>query len=422
MTIKTDILIIGGGSIGLNCAYALLQSGRSVTLLDAAEIGAGSSSGNAGHIVPSHIIPLAAPGVIPAALKWLLDPANSPFGLKISADPAYLRWLMQFAAACTEENVRRAIPAFKALGLLSAGKFSEIIAAENFDCAYAPIGLLFLYQTEAAFAGGKHEAEILQQNGLPAEILNREAVHAREPLARASVLGGVHFTGDASLHPAEFLRLLRQRVLALGADLRPNTPVTGFETQNGKITRVHTPAEEFEAALVILAAGAWSPAVARGLGLTLPIQPARGYSLTAKAPSVLPRQALLLGERKVAITPLRGASPLKNRLRFTGRLEIGKMSTTPNPRWLAAIERAAREYLQLDEKLEIEETWAGLRPTTPDGLPIIGFAPRRANLILATGHAMLGLSLGPGTGAVVAALANGRAPAFDLRPFAAQRF
>jgi len=98
------------------------------------------------------------------------------------------------------------------------------------------------------------------------------------------------------------------------------------------------------------------------------------------------------------------------------------MSTTPNPRWLAAIERAAREYLQLDEKLEIEETWAGLRPTTPDGLPIIGFAPRRANLILATGHAMLGLSLGPGTGAVVAALANGRAPAFDLRPFAAQRF
>ncbi|GAB4501394.1 MAG: FAD-dependent oxidoreductase [Anaerolineales bacterium] len=416
MTTKTDVLILGGGSIGLNCAYALLRSGRSVTLLDSGEIGAGSSSGNAGHIVPSHIVPLAAPGVIPTALKWLLDPANSPFGLKISANPAYLRWLTLFAAACTEENVRRAIPAFKALGLLSAARFAEIIAAENFDCAYQQSGLLFLYQTEAAFAGGKHEAEVLHQNGLPAEVLEREAVHAREPLARASVLGGVHFTGDASLHPAEFLHLLSARVAALGADLRPNSPATGFESQNGKITRVQTPAEEFEPALVILAAGAWSPAVARGLRLNLPIQPARGYSLTAKAPQILPRQALLLGERKVAITPL------DEKLRLTGRLEIGEMSTTTNPRWLAAIERAAREYIQMDEKLEIEETWAGLRPTTPDGLPIIGFAPRYENLILATGHAMLGLSLGPGSGEVVAALANGRAPAFDLRPFAPQRF
>lgn len=413
---KTDILIIGGGSIGLNCAYALRQSGRGVTLLDAAAIGAGSSSGNAGHIVPSHILPLAAPGVIPAALKWLLDPANSPFGLKISADPAYLRWLLQFAAACSEENVRRAIPPFKALGLLSAETFTKIIRAENFDCAYQQNGLLFLYTSAAAFESGKREAEILRQNGLPAEVLEASALRQREPAARENVLGGIHFSGDASLHPAEFLRLLRERVKTLGADLRENTPVTGFENQHGEITRVHTPAEDFEAALVILAAGAFSPAVARGLGLNLPIQPARGYSLTMRAPKNPPRQALLLGERKVAITPL-GA-----KLRLTGRLEIGEMSTTPNPRWLAAIERAAREYIQLDEKLKIEESWAGLRPTTPDGMPIIGNSSRYKNLIVATGHAMLGLSLGPGTGQVVAALANGRAPAFDLRPFAPQRF
>jgi D-amino-acid dehydrogenase len=416
MATKTDILIIGGGPVGLNAAYSLLKTGRQVTLLDQAAIGVGSGAGNAGHIVPSHIIPLAAPGVIPTALKWMLDPQNSPFGLKISLEPAYVKWLIQFAAACTEANVARAIPPLKALGLLSARRFAGLIAEERFDCAYHETGLLFLYKTQAAFEEGQHEAETLHRHGLPAEVLDRAAVQEREPAARADVLGGVHFTGDASLNPAEFLRLLARRVSELGGDLRPNTPVTGFETANGKITRVQALHETFEPQLVVLAAGAWSPQVARTLGLKLPVQPARGYSLTMAAPQALPRQALLLGERKVAITPM------GEKLRFTGRLEIGAMSRTPNPRWIKAIERAAREYLRLDEKLEIQETWAGLRPTTPDGLPILGFSPQHANLILATGHAMLGLSLGPGTGQLVAELANGVQPAFDLSPMRLERF
>jgi D-amino-acid dehydrogenase len=411
MTTKTDILIIGGGPIGLHCAYSLLKSGRGVTLLDRAEVGVGNASGNAGHIVPSHIVPLAAPGVIPTALKWMLDPQHSPFGLKISLNPAYLIWLVRFAAACTASNVARAIPPLKALGLLSAQVFTEIIATEGFDCSYRQNGLLLLYNTTSAFAEGKHEAEILHRHGLPAEVLDKAAVHQREPAALESVLGGVDFTGDASLDPAKYLRLLTEHVRQMGTDLRENTPVTGFETKNGRITRVITPAEAFEPTLVILAAGAWSPLVGRGLGLELPVQPARGYSLTISSPKITPRGALLLGERKIAVTPFDG------KLRFTGRMEIGEMSTTPNPHWIRRIEQAAREYLQLDETLEIQETWAGLRPTTPDGLPIIGFSPRHENLLLAVGHAMLGLSLGPGTGQVVAGLANGVEPGFDISPF-----
>ncbi len=219
------------------------------------------------------------------------------------------------------------------------------------------------------------------------------------------------FTGDASLDPAEYLRLLKERVIQMGAQVREHTPVTGFESKNGTITRVITPAGAFQPSQVVLAAGAWSPQVAQMLGLRLPIQPARGYSLTVSSPKVTPRGALLLGERKIAVTPFDG------KLRFTGRLEIGELSTTPNPRWLGRIESAAREYIQLDEALEIEETWAGLRPTTPDGLPIIGFSPRYENLLLAVGHAMLGLSLAPGTGQVVTGLANGQEPGFDIRPF-----
>jgi D-amino-acid dehydrogenase len=233
-------------------------------------------------------------------------------------------------------------------------------------------------------------------------------VHDREPSALPDVIGGVHFTSDASLDPARFLRGLADCARRLGADLREHTPVTGYEVVGDRIMRVLTTAEDFEPAQVVLAAGAWSPQAARGLGLSLPVQPARGYSLTARAPSAMPRQALLLGERRVAVTPM------GERLRVTGRLELSALDTTPSPRHIAGIERAVREYITLDEPLTVLETWAGLRPTTPDGVPIIGFSPRHANLIIATGHAMLGLSLGPGTGQLVAELANGREPAIDL--------
>jgi D-amino-acid dehydrogenase len=417
MTTKTDVLIIGGGAIGLSAAYYLLKSGRGVTVLDKAAIGEGSSAGNAGHIVPSHIVPLAAPGVIPTAIKWMLDPPRSPFGLKISLSPTYLGWLARFVAACNQANVVRGIPPFKWLGLLSAKNFAEMIAEENFDCAYQESGLLFLYKTEEAFAGGRHEAELLHQHDMPAQILDRAALREREPAAIDEVIGAVDFTGDSSLHPGEFLRLLKERVREMGADLRENTPVTHILADGSKITRILTPNEEFEPTLVVLAAGAWSPQLGRGLRLNLPIQPARGYSLTMPATRTMPRSALLLGERKVAVTPM-GA-----KLRFTGRLEIGEMSTEPDMRWIANIEKTVREYIRVDESdIVIEETWAGLRPTTPDGMPIIGFSPRHENLLLATGHAMLGLSLGPGTGQVVAELANGAQPGFDLRAFAPERF
>lgn len=413
---KTDILIIGGGPIGLNTAYSLLKSGRSVTLLDQASIGVGNASGNAGQIVPSHIIPLAAPGVISSALKWMLDPNNSPFGMKISLEPNYLAWLVRFALACSAGNVERGIPPLKALGLLSARNFARLIAEEKFDCSYRESGLLCLYKTPAAFDEGQDEAGTLHQHGLPAEILDKAAVHEREPSVLPEVIGGVHFSTDALLDPAKFLQLLAERVRELGADLRPNTPVTRLETMDGKITRVVTLHDEFEPAQVVLAAGVWSPLVARNLRLKIPVQPARGYSLTISAPTSMPRQALVLGERKVAVTPM------GNCLRLTGRLEIGAMGRAPNPRWIAAIERATREYIRLDEKLDLQETWAGLRPTTPDGLPILGFSPRHANLILATGHAMLGLTLAPGTGQIVAELANGVKPTFDIHPLSIGRF
>ncbi len=416
MNSKHDVLIIGGGPVGLNCAYYLLKSGRKVTILDAKEIGKGSGSGNAGHIVPSHIIPLAAPGVVTSALKWMLNPAHSPFGLKIRLDPKYISWLIQFAAACNEANVQRALEPMKTLGQLSADNFAKIITEEKFECHYQTTGFLNLYKNQKAFDEGRHEAEFLRKHGIPVEVYDKSKVGEVEPAVRGDVIGGVHFTGDAHLNPAIFLKLLSERVRAMGAEVFESTPVTGFESTAGKIKSVETGIGEFEAEQVILAAGAWSPIVARDFRLNIPVQPARGYSLTASTIKHMPRQALILGDRRVAV------SPFGNLLRITGRLEVGEFSTTPNPRWIGRLEKFAREYIQLDEKLDIKETWAGLRPVTPDGMPIIGRSPLHSNLTVATGHAMLGLSLAPGTGQVVAELVNGKKTAFDLSPLWMERF
>ena len=416
MNSKHDVLIIGGGPVGLSCAYYLLKSGRSVTLLDAKEIGKGSGAGNAGHIVPSHIIPLAAPGVMTSALKWMLDPAHSPFGLKLSLNPKYILWLMQFAAACSAANVERALPALNGLGQLSAKNFAQMIAEEKFDCQYQEKGFLFLCKTEQAFQNEQHEGEFLRKHGIPVSVYDKSALRKVEPAVLDDVIGGVHFTGDSHLNPAVFLKLLSDRVRALGCEMFENTPVTGFESAGEKVRVVKTASAEFEAEQVILAAGAWTPSVARDLKLNIPIQPARGYSLTMSATQQMPSQALILGERRIAVSPLGGL------LRFTGRLEIGNYSMEPNPLWIQRIESFVREYIQVDEKLDIKETWAGLRPVTPDGVPIIGRSPRHSNLVLAAGHAMLGLSLGPGTGQVVTELVNGRQTAFDLSPLSLNRF
>ncbi len=416
MSPKHDVLIIGGGPIGLSCAYYLLKMGCKVAILEAQEIGKGSGSGNAGHIVPSHIIPLAAPGVATSALKWMLNPKSSPFGLKFRLDPKYIAWLIQFAAACNEANVNRALEPMKNLGFLSAENFAKIIAEENFDCHYCTTGFLNLYKNQKAFDAGKHEAEFLQKYGIPVRVYEKNQIADVEPSAREDVLGGVHFTGDAHLNPAAFLGLLGKRVRAMGAEVYEHTAVTGLESAEGKVRVVKTAAGEFEAEQVILAAGAWSPIVARDLRIRIPIQPARGYSLTASAIENMPRRALILGDRHVAV------SPFGNLIRVTGRLEVGEFSVMPNPIWIARLEGFAREYIRLDETLDIKEIWAGLRPVTPDGMPIIGRPPHHSNLIIASGHAMLGLSLAPGTGQVVAELVSGQKTAFDLRPFGLERF
>lgn len=411
---RSDVLVIGGGVIGVCAAFYLAQRGAPVTVLERSEVGAGSSYGNAGLIVPSHSIPLAEPGALRQGLKRLLDP-EGPFYIRPRADRELAKWLIQFALACTEARVRAAIPILRDLGLASRALYDDL-AQLGFDFGYERRGLLEVFLTRRGLAEAEAQAALLGEFGLEVHVLAGDGVRALEPTLSEAVLGGLHFPLDAHLDPARFVRGLAREAEKRGARIRTGIGVIGFEAEGGRLTRVRTTDGELTPGQVVLAGGAWSPVIARDLRLKLPIQAAKGYSLTLKRPARSPAMPLLLGETWVAVTPLGEA------LRFAGTLELAGLDYTINRRRLEAVRRGTQAYLPGTEAAKVLETWRGLRPCTPDGLPIIGRAARYENLLLATGHAMLGISLGPVTGQLIAQLACGERPALDLAPLQAERF
>jgi D-amino-acid dehydrogenase len=419
VTHSPDIFIIGGGVAGVCSAYYLTEQGARVTLVDQGDIAAGSSYGNAGLIVPSHSLPLAAPGALASGLRWLLDP-ESPFYIQPRLDLALLGWVLRFTAACTESRMRQSIPVLRDLGQASRALHAQLAALDGMDYGYAARGLLMLYNTRRGFAAGQEEAQLLTEFGLTTEVLDGAQARQREPVIRPEVLGAVRFPGDAHLTPALFMSQLARRVEAAGANILTRTEVLGFETGGRTVKRVRTTRGDFAPRQVVLAAGAWSPVLARQLRLNVPIQAAKGYSLTLQGASANPASAMLLGEARVAVTPM--VSPHGPVLRLAGTLELAGLNFSINQRRVDAIRRAARDYLAGVDEMEPVEIWRGLRPCTPDGLPIIGRPQSLENLIVAAGHGMLGMSLGPITGQLVAQLASGRPPALDLYPLRADRF
>lgn len=408
---EADVLVIGGGVIGVSAAWYLASRGRGVTLLDRGGIAAGCSHSNAGLVVPSHSIPLAAPGMLGKGLRWMCDP-ESPFYIKPRLDLDLAAWLWRFARSCREDRVRRAIPLLRDLSRASVALFEEL--AGRIDFGFTRRGLLLVYRSERGFEEGREEARVLSEAGLAVRIL--EAPRELVPALREGTAGGVHFLEDAHLDPLRFVRQLAARAELKGVEIRTETEVLGFGRARGRIEIVRTTRGDFRPAEVVLAAGSWSPAVARGLGLRIPIQPGKGYSVTVPSPPDAPRIPLILGEARVAVTPI------GNLLRFAGTLELAGMDLSVNRRRVKAIRRAAREYLSGTDGLEPAEVWRGLRPCTPDGLPLLGRPAGLSNLIVAAGHAMVGLSLGPVTGQIVAQLACGERPPFDLALLSPDRF
>ena len=413
----TDVLIIGAGAIGICSAYYLSRQGRRVTVVDQGEICSGSSYGNAGMIVPSYSIPLPAPGVITKALKWMIHP-ESPFYIHPRLDLGLISWLWKFRGACSEERLHRSMPPLRALNLASSQLYDELGAIEGIDFGYDKRGLLELYRTRKGFTGGMEDARLLTKYGIEVQILAPGDIRDMVPELQINAFGGVYFPWDKHLIPHRFVCELAAHIAKTGVELMPLCEVIGIETADRRIIGVQTTRGEIGVDQVVLAGGAWSPAITRQLKLKLAIQPAKGYSVTFKRPPGYPAIPLGLGEARVIVTPM------GDTLRVAGTLELAGMDLSVNLRRVQAILKNVPKFLRdLDpSRLELIEIWRGLRPCTPDGLPYIGRPRAYDNLVIAAGHAMLGMSLAPITGKLVSELTVRIEPSLDLTPFRIERF
>ncbi len=412
---QKNIVVIGGGAIGLSTAYYLRQAGHAVTVLEKGAFKTGTSLGNAGMLVPSHVVPLAAPGVIAQGMRWLFR-RDSPFRIKPRLDPALASWLWQFRSYCTDKHVARSMPLLRDLSLSSVESFAQL--AKVFDFHFAHKGLLMVHRTEKGEKENLKYAKKGKEAGLEVEVLSRQALRLKAPNLQSDTWGAVYFPQDAHISPNAYMAGLTRLLMQDGVDLRPNTTVTGFKVHKGTITQVQTDSGAIRADETVLAAGAWTPAIARMLRLTVPIQPAKGYSITVDAPPNAPAIPAILTEEKVTITPM------GNKLRFGGTLELAGFDASIDQVRTRAIRSAIPSYIPdiNPENIKASGTWSGFRPCTPDGLPILGRPGSVNNLILAAGHAMIGITLAPVTGQLVTALINEEPPSIDLSLLHPDRF
>jgi D-amino-acid dehydrogenase len=412
---RFDVAIVGGGVIGVATADLLAVRGARVVLLERAEVASGASYGNAGWISPSHGTPLPAPGVIRQALKWLFDP-ESPFYVKPRLDLALARWLLGFLRASTAERARATCQINRELILASLSLYEKLAAEPELGFGFARNGLVVACASDEGLVKARRELELIRAEDGEGVALGLEELRARVPAASPTLRGGVFFPEDAHLDPAHLVRALAARAAARGATILPGQEVLSFELAGRRIAKLVATRGDFAADQVVLAAGAWSPALAAQLGLRVPVQAAKGYSVLVRRPADFGEVPVLLSEAKVAVTPL-GDS-----LRFAGTLELAGVDLSVNARRVRAILRAVERFLPGLGAGERLETWRGLRPLTPDDRPIIGRPLALDNLVLATGHGMSGISQGPMTAQLVVELLAGEPLSLSLEPFAPYRF
>lgn len=407
-----DVVIVGGGAIGVSCALELARAGAQVTLLEAAStLDVGCSSGNAGLLCPSHATPLASRAALRQGIRWSLS-KTSPFALRLR--PALLPWLARFLAATGVEREERSTRLLRELSIASLALHRELGA--QIGTGIVASGTLNVYETEAGFAQAQTEAAGHTAAGMRAELLDPRTSCEAEPALIAPVAGSVFYPEELSCDPAQFVHTVAAAAEAAGALIRLRTEVLSLRAAHGRVVGLETTAGPLSADTVVLAAGVWTAGLARTLGLRVPLQGGKGYHLDYAAADGDPRAPTFLREAHVVITPLPG------RLRLAGTLELGGIDSSINRARLEGIEQAALRRIRGLPGRQRLELWRGLRPCSPDGLPIIGRPAAYDNLLVATGHAMLGFTLAPLTAQLIAALAaGGEAPA-ELLPLHPDRF
>jgi D-amino-acid dehydrogenase len=412
-----SVTIIGGGVSGLFSAYYLQKAGHQVTIIEQGNFSDGCSFGNAGMIVPSHIVPLAQPGMIAKGLQWMLK-STSPFYVKPRLSLDLMRWGMLFWKHSTEAHVQRSIPILRDISLLSKTLFQELAASGEVDFGWHERGLLMLYKNADTEHEMAEEAHLANRAGVVAEILNGQQVQALEPNVKVDVRGGVYYPGDAHITPNLLIKNLLAYLKKQGVNVLENEEVIGFERKGNKITAVQTANSKHETEELIIAAGAWSPILTEKLGISLPLQGGKGYSFMLKNVKNNIEVPAIMLEARATATPMGGD------LRFAGTLEVAGTDLTVNMNRVRGIVQGINNYYpEIEVALpEKEKVWSGLRPCSPDGLPYIGRVKGFDNVTLATGHGMMGVSLGPATGKLVSEVVTGKIPAMNINAFNPLRF
>ena len=411
-----DVLIIGGGIVGLCSAYFLQKEGHKVTVLDKSDITSGASFVNAGYITPSHIIPLASPGMISKGIKWMFN-SSSPFYMQPRWDTDFFKWSWYFHKSSTKEKVDLAIPLIKEINIISRELFTSIKNSGDLgDFQLERKGLLMLYKTDKE---GEHEMQVAKKAsylGLEVSSLNKKELDTLQPNVTMNVKGAIHYECDGHTTPTEFMKKMLEYLKRSGVIIKTNEEVIDLSTENGRIIKVTTNKNDYSPKEVVLAAGSWSDNLSKKLNIKLPIQAGKGYRINVPRPTGITIPAILM-EAKVAVTPMTEYT------RFAGTMEFSGINDVIRKQRVEAIANATTEFYPEIKISEAEKLDAksGLRPVSPDGLPYIGKSSSLKNLTVATGHAMMGWSLGPVTGKLVSEIISDKKTSMDINGFSPNR-
>ncbi|MGB3149853.1 MAG: FAD-dependent oxidoreductase [Maribacter sp.] len=411
-----NIVIIGGGIVGLSTAYFLQKEGHEVTVIDKSDITSGASFVNAGYITPSHIIPLASPGMIRTGLKMMFNSA-SPFYMKPRLDWDFIKWSWYFHKSSTKEKVERAIPVIKDINLISRELYADIKSSGDLgEFQLERKGLLMLYKTEASY---EHEAEVAKKAsflGLEVRELNKAELDQIEPDIKIDAKGAIHYECDGHTTPTEFMPKMVAYLKNVGVRVKTNEEVLDMNVSGGKVSEVRTDKQVYSPDEIVLAAGSWSGELSKKLNLKLPLQAGKGYRINVARDTGISIPAILM-EAKMAVTPMQGFT------RFAGTMEFSGINSKIRKERVQAIANGAKKFypeLEIHQE-EMDAAQTGMRPVSPDGLPYIGKSDTYSNLTFATGHAMMGWSLGPATGKLVSEIIDSKKMSMPITAFSPNR-
>ena len=419
MSRHSDVVVIGGGIIGLVCAYYLMKAGRRVRVIEQDKIGSGASHGNCGLIYISNPSPLCAPGTIKHEIKRFFK-RTSPLYVKPGFDAGRFQWLFAFARNCNATHFEHAMRARHEMLHHSQTLYDELFDKEDLDGDLEKKGILLVYKDKAEWEDYAKSNAFLEPYGLEAKPVVGDALFELEPALRTDIYGAWHHPVDSHMRPDRFLAELKKLLIHHDVFVEEDCRLDGFELDQARVKALKTTTGIFSADSYVLAAGAWTPQITHQLGLKIPVQPGKGYSLTIDMPAYeapeCPKIPSYFHERGVVATPWKSGFRLGGTMEFSGFNHIVHRERIEN------LKTAAREYLKTPPAETMQEEWIGLRPMTCDDLPIIDWAPGHKNLILATGHGMMGITMAPSTGRLVTELIAGSEPHVDPAPYSIKRF